>query len=150
MGNAHTKFDASAANLHTGQQWCYGAVAAKDAKTTCNFKSMSAGEYYAALYCNTIEGWFFASAKVFNVTAKDNGGKAVGVTLTFGKAISDITNNADVLKACGALAKALAVPYSRVTDQYGGFFGQPSPYLPTSVPKPAAAATTNTTKNATA
>jgi len=50
------------------------------------------------------------------VTAKDNGGKAVGVTLTFGKAISDITNNADVLKACGALAKAMAVPYNRVTD----------------------------------
>lgn len=50
------------------------------------------------------------------MTAKDNGGKAVGVTLTFGKAISDITNNADVLKACGALAKAMAVPYNRVTD----------------------------------
>jgi len=83
------------------------------------------------------------------VTAKDNGGKAVGVTLTFSKAISDITNNADVLKACGALAKALAVPYSRVTDQYGGFFGQPSPYLPTSVPKAATPAATNTTKAAT-
>jgi len=78
------------------------------------------------------------------VTAKDNGGKAVGVTLTFGKAISDITNNADVLKACGALAKAMAVPYSRVTDAYGGFFGQPSAYLPTSVPTPAKT-TTNTT-----
>lgn len=78
------------------------------------------------------------------MTAKDNGGKAVGVTLTFGKAISDITNNADVLKACGALAKAMAVPYSRVTDAYGGFFGQPSAYLPTSVPTPAKA-TTNTT-----
>lgn len=83
------------------------------------------------------------------MTAKDNGGKAVGVTLTFGKAISDITNNADVLKACGALAKAMAVPYSRVTDAYGGFFGQPSAYLPTSVPKPAAT-TTTPAKNTTA
>jgi len=51
---AHGKFDASAANLHTGQQWCYAAVASAGAKTTCNFKSASAGEYYAALYCNTI------------------------------------------------------------------------------------------------
>lgn len=84
------------------------------------------------------------------MTAKDNGGKAVSVTLTYGKAISDITNNADVLKACGALAKAMAVPYSRVTDQYGGYFGQPSPYLPTSVPAPATPAKTNTTANSTA
>lgn len=152
---AHLKFNAAGPNLHLGQQWCYGAVAAAGAKTSCTFASASAGEYYAALYCNTIEGWFFNSAKVVNVTAKDNGGKAVAVTLTFGKAISDITNNADVLKACGALAKAMAVPYSRVTDAYGGFFGSPSPILPTSVPVKAAAATntTNTTKrmlNATA
>jgi len=34
---AHGKFDASAANLHTGSQWCYAAVAAAGAKTTCNF-----------------------------------------------------------------------------------------------------------------
>lgn len=36
----------------------------------------------------------------------------------------------------------MAVPYSRITDAYGGFFGSPSPTLPSS--KPAAAATTTT------
>jgi len=139
---AHTKFDASGSDLHLGQQWCYQAVAAAGAKSTCAFSSSSAGEYYAALYCNTIEGWFFASSKVVNVTAPDNGGKAVSLVLTYGKAISDITNNADVLKVTCALAKAMAVPYSRVTDQYGGYCNTPSPYLPTSVPVKAA---TNTT-----
>lgn len=51
----------------------------------------------------------------------------------------------------------MAVPYSRVTDAYGGFFGSPSPSLPKSVPatpaaKPAANATANKTRmlNATA
>jgi len=81
------------------------------------------------------------------VTAADNGGKPVNVVLTFSKAISDITNNADVLKACGKLAEHLAVPYSRVTDAYGGYFGNPSAYLPTSAP---AASTTTTKTNTTA
>jgi len=48
----------------------------------------------------------------------------------------------------------MAVPYSRVTDQYGGWFKNPSPTLPTELPptpKPATPATngtngTNTTK----
>jgi len=147
---AHTKFDAAGSNLHLGQQWCYKAVATAGAKSTCAFKASSAGEYYAALYCNTIEGWFFASSKVVNVTAPDNGGKAVSVVLTYGKAISDITNNADVLKVTCALAKAMAVPYSRVTDQYGGYCNTPSPYLPTSVPKKAAATNTTAKTNTTA
>lgn len=74
------------------------------------------------MYCETIEGWFFAS-KATNVTAKDNGGKQVSLTLTYKKAISDITNNDIVLKICGKLAESLAVPYSRITDAYGGYFG---------------------------
>jgi len=76
------------------------------------------------------------------VTAKDNGGKPVSLSLTYSKAISDITDNAVVLNICGKLAESLAVPYARVTDAYGGYFGNPSPSLPTSAP---AAATTNTT-----
>merc|ERR1712100_613603 len=109
---------------------------------------MSKGEYSAALYCETIEGWFFAS-KMVNVTAADNGGKPVSLALTFKKAISDITNNDVVLKMCGKLAENMAVPYNRVTDAYGGYFGNPSPSLPASAPvaKPAAAANaTNATK----
>merc|ERR1712100_224858 len=120
---------------------------------------MSKGEYSAALYCETIEGWFFAS-KMVNVTAPDNGGKPVSLALTFKKAISDITNNDIVLKMCGKLAENMAVPYNRVTDAYGGYFGNPSPSLPASAPAPAkpAANTTahgtkrmlNTTANTTA
>jgi len=82
------------------------------------------------------------------MTSKDNGGKPVGLTLTYSKAISDITDNAMVLKVCGKLAEHMAVPYNRVTDAYGGFFGSPSPSLPASAPV-AKAATTNTTANKT-
>lgn len=70
------------------------------------------------------------------------------MTLTYKKAINDVTNNGVVLNICGKLAETMAVPYSRVTDAYGGFFGSASATLPASAPKPAAAAT-NATKNAT-
>jgi len=109
---------------------------------------MSKGEYAAALYCETIEGWFFSSTKMVNVTAPDNGGKPVNLALTFKKAISDITNNDVVLKMCGKLAENMAVPYDRVTDAYGGYFGNPSAYLPAAAPAPAKPAA-NTTANAT-
>merc|ERR1712060_71452 len=49
----------------------------------------------------------------------------------------------------GKLAETLAVPYSRVTDAYGGFFGSPSPSLPKSAPATPAKTTTNTTANKT-
>jgi hypothetical protein len=88
---AFTKFDATAADLHTKEQWCYGAVTAAGQKTTCNFKTASNRNYTTALYCETIEGWFFASAKVSTFLSADNGGKTVGLTLTYKKAISDIT-----------------------------------------------------------
>lgn len=142
---AHGKFDAAAEGNHARQQWCYAAVAAAGAKTTCTFATASKAKYTTALYCETIEGWFFAS-KAVNVTAKDNGGKPVGLTLTYKKAIDDITNNDVVLKVCGKLAESMAVPYARVTDAYGGYFGFTSPSLPAAAAKPAApAAKTNTT-----
>jgi len=81
------------------------------------------------------------------VTAKDNGGKQVSLALTYKKAISDITNNGVVLNICCKLAETMAVPYSRVTDAYGGYCGNPSPSLPASAPAPAAAA--NATANKT-
>lgn len=99
------------------------------------------------LYCETIEGWFFASTAAVNVTAKDNGGKQVSLALTYKKAISDITNNAIVLNICCKLAESMAVPYNRVTDAYGGYCNSPSPSLPASAPAPAAAA--NATANKT-
>lgn len=113
---AFGKFVAGAENAHKNTQWCSVAVAAAAQKSTCTFASMSKGEYSAALYCETIEGWFFASTKMVNVTAADNGGKPVSLALTFKKAISDITNNDVVLKMCGKLAENMAVPYDRVTD----------------------------------
>merc|ERR1712178_520200 len=106
------------------------------------FKSASKAQYTAHLYCETIEGWFFASAKAVNVTAKDNGGKQVSLALTYKKAISDITNNAVVLNICCKLAETMAVPYARVTDAYGGYCGNPSPSLPASAPAAKAANTT--------
>jgi hypothetical protein len=145
---ANGKFVAGKEGAHAKPQWCYKAVAAAGGKTTCVFKTASKGTYAAALYCETIEGWFFASEKAVNVTAKDNGGKPVSLTLTYKKAISDITDNKIVLDICGKLAEALAVPYARVTDAYGGFYKNPSPALPKSVAaKPAAAK--NTTANKT-
>jgi len=145
---AHAKFVPGAAGNYKNQQWCYQAVKSAGAKTKCTFASASAAKYEAALYCETIEGWFFASTKAVNVTAKDNGGKTVGMTLTYKKAISDITDNAVVLNVCGKLAETMAVPYERVTDAYGGYFKNPSPSLPTAAPA-APAAKTNTTTNAT-
>jgi len=68
------------------------------------------------------------------------------MSLTYSKAIDDITDNAVILDICGKIAETLLVPYSRVTDAYGGFKGSPSPTLPK---KAAAAATTTTTKAAT-
>jgi hypothetical protein len=99
------------------------------------------------MYCETIEGWFYASKKNLNVTAPDNGGKPVSLSLTYKKAINDVTDNAVVLKICGKLAESMAVPYNRVTDAYGGFFGNPSPSLPSGAATTnTAAATTNATK----
>jgi hypothetical protein len=145
---AHGKFTAGAANAYQNPQWCSVAVSATGGKTTCTFASASNHKYTAALYCETIEGWFFASAKSVNVTAKDNGGKQVALTLTYKKAFSDISNNDVVLKVCGKLAESMAVPYSRVTDAYGGYFGAPSASLPAAPAAPAKPAT-NTTANTT-
>merc|ERR1712190_659662 len=146
---AYAKFVPGKEGAYKNPQWCYVAVSATGGKTTCTFATASKATYTTAMYCESIEGWFFAS-KAVNVTAKDNGGKPVGLTLTYAKAIDDVTNNADVLKICGKLAEAMAVPYGRVTDAYGGFFGSPSPSLPAAAAKPATpAAKTNTTTNKT-
>ena len=145
---AHGKFAAGKEGAFKAPQWCYAAVSVKDGKTTCTFASASNHKYTAAMYCETIEGWFFAS-KATNVTAKDNGGKQVTLAITYKKAISEITNNDIVLKICGKLAEALAVPYNRMTDSFGGYFGSPSPSLPTSAPVAPAKPATNATANAT-
>jgi len=117
---AFKKFDSSADNLHLKDQWCNVAISKSGGKTTCTFASESKGEYAAILYCNTIEEWFYASKAAVNVTAADNGGKPVTLTLTYKKAIDDVAQNSVVLSICGKLAEHMAVPYARVTDQYGG------------------------------
>lgn len=113
---------------YLGEQYCYKAVASTGAKTTCAFDSQSLGKYNATLYCNTIQGWFYASA-VAKVTAPDNGGAAVQMTLTYKKAIDVKKDNAVILNVCGALAENVQVPYKRVQDELGGFKGSPSPML---------------------
>jgi len=105
---AHGKFDATAKEMHTREQWCSGSVTAAGQKTSCTFSTMSNSNYTVALYCETIEGWFFASSKATSVQSKDNGGKPVSLTLTYKKAINDVTNNAVVLNICGKLAEAMA------------------------------------------
>lgn len=68
------------------------------------------------------------------------------MTLTYAKAIDDVTNNDVVRNICGKLAESMAVPYSRVTDAYGGYFGVKSATLPASAAAATPAeATTNTT-----
>lgn len=132
------------------EQYCYRAVAAKDAKSTCTFDSQSLGKYSAALYCKSIQGWEYASAAT-NITAKDNGGTPVSLTLTYKKAIDSKKDNAVILNVCGALAENLQVPYKRVQDEFGGFKGSPSPMVTarrlqaTSASASAAANTTNAT-----
>jgi len=143
---AFKKFDSSADNLHLKDQWCNVAISKSGGKTTCTFASESKGEYAAILYCNTIEEWFYASKAAVNVTAADNGGKPVTLTLTYKKAIDDVAQNSVVLSICGKLAEHMAVPYARVTDQYGGYFGVPSATLPSTT---ASTTTTTAAKNTT-
>jgi len=69
------------------------------------------------------------------------------MSMTFKKAIDDVTNNDVVLSVTCKIAEAMQVPYSRVTDAYGGYCKNPSKTLPA---KKAAAATTTTTTTAAA
>jgi hypothetical protein len=84
---ANAKFVPGAEGNYKADQWCNQAVTKAGDKTTCTFASASKAEYSAVLYCETLEGWFFASSAAVNVTAADNGGKPVALTLTFKKAI---------------------------------------------------------------
>merc|ERR1719221_901509 len=130
-------------------QWCSESVVKKETKTSCSFDAASGHKFNAAMYCETIEGWFYAVPKLVAVTAPSNGGVPVKVTLTYPKAINDVTDNAVVLKLCGEMAKAMAVPYPRVTDAYGGYFGKPSASLPKAAATTTAATTTTTAKTTT-
>jgi len=57
------------------------------------------------------------------------------MTMTYKKEINDIANNDVVLNIAGKIAEILQVPYARVTDAYGGFFGNPSANLGTPAKK---------------
>lgn len=71
------------------------------------------------------------------------------MVLTYKKKIDVVTDNAIVLKICGKLAEHVAVPYSRVTDAYGGYSGAPSASLPAAAAVAKTTTTTNTTANKT-
>lgn len=144
---------------HAETQWCYQALTDEKqkgkVKTTCAFDAASNAKFNANMYCETIEGWFYPDAAMkatpLNFTAPDNGGKPVTMTLTYGKPIDVVADNALVLSITKGIAETLAVPYSRVTDEYGGYHGNPSPSLPGAkpAPKPAAGNTTAPAANAT-
>lgn len=87
-------------------QVCMKAVTSEGQKTTCEFETESRAGYNATLYCRTIENWFYASA-VTDVTAPDNGGVPVSMTLTYSKAIDVRANNAVVLDVCGKIAETI-------------------------------------------
>jgi hypothetical protein len=89
-----------------GDQMCMVAVTSEGQKSTCAFESESRAGYNATLYCRTIENWFYASA-VTDVTAPDNGGVPVAMTLTYAKAIDVRANNDVVLNVCGKIAETL-------------------------------------------
>jgi hypothetical protein len=93
------------------------------------------------LYCVTTDPFFYALTTKLDVTAKDSGGRTTKVALTFGKAIDDITNNADVLSILCVVGTNLGLAPAYVIDAYGGYCGKASPYLP------APAVTTNTTNS---
>lgn len=105
---AYDKFNAQpdAEDPWNDEQFCMVAVTSEGAKSTCAFESESRAGYNATLYCRTIENWFYASA-VTDITAPDNGGVPVAMTLTYSKAIDVRANNAVVLNVCGKIAETL-------------------------------------------
>jgi len=72
------------------------------------------------------------------------------MTMTFKKAIDDVTNNDVVLSVACKIAETLQVPYSRVTDAYGGYCNNPSKTLPAKAATTTTAATTTAANNTTA
>lgn len=70
-------------------------------------------------------------SKAVTLTAPDNGGKLVVITLTYGTAIDSATNNAEVNKILCLFAREFMVVQERVNDEFGGFCGAPSQYMPT-------------------
>lgn len=59
------------------------------------------------LYCVTTDPHFYSLKAALAVTSADNGGKYVVVTMTYGTAFDDVTNNADVLLICCAISNTL-------------------------------------------
>jgi len=55
--------------------------------------------------------------------------------LTFKKAIDDVTNYDTVNKLCKVIAEHLKVPYGRIRDAYGGYWGKKATNLPPPPPK---------------
>lgn len=106
-------------------QWAEFVVAA--AKTeqavATEFKTASARNYDAYLFCSDSSGVFYVSSKLA-FAAKDNLGLTTEITFTFDKeGFNDVTNNPTVLKICCAVSEGLMIPAPMVTDAYGGFCG---------------------------
>jgi len=61
------------------------------------------------LYCRTIDPFFYSLETALAVTSVDNAGRVTGITLTYGTAIDDITNNDVVLALACAISTGLAL-----------------------------------------
>jgi len=59
------------------------------------------------LYCVTTDPFFYPLSATLAVTSADNGGKVTKVTLAYGVAIDDITNNNIVLSILCVVAENL-------------------------------------------
>jgi hypothetical protein len=66
------------------------------------------------LYCVTTDPWFYSLAATLAVTSADNGGRVTRVTLSYGTAIDDITNNAVVLSLTCVVSDGLMVAANTV------------------------------------
>lgn len=48
------------------------------------------------LWCSTTSGYLYPLSEAVDVTSEDNGGRVVGISLTYTTAINDINDNAIV------------------------------------------------------
>lgn len=61
------------------------------------------------LYCVTTDPYFYSLSASLAVTSANNGGLPTKVTLTYGVAIDDVTNNAVVLSILCVVAENLMI-----------------------------------------
>lgn len=87
-------------------------------------------------YCSASNEYFYESANASAVQATDNGGKVSNIELTYTKYFDEALHNTDLLKVAGAMATGVMIANNRVSDRWGGIFGKPSSWVPTTAYTP--------------